>query len=279
MKHCKMKITLVLITSFFVLNVAAQSDAQVPQFCDSVIMNDGSVKLVNVQELTRNKVIYFLCCEDCAVPRELKIKDVDTVIFNPEKKIPEEPKIVEPSPFLAESDTFKKNPIKRYSFYLEGTLPFGAWDYTTEDSYPGGVSNYGHQYTTIGIGISVGNKWYFSKNERYKTGIIVNYARAEFTTQVWYLDPLHIGWANAWKRKNGSIAEFNLSVGPRLNFDNISEVGFAISPELKFRVKGALFGIAYDYGRKVYSSSYYPGYSMTNTTNSHMLRFSAGFFK
>lgn len=271
-----MKILLVLLISFFIVNLNSQLHSQTYSICDSVVMNDGTVEMVKVKELKRNKLIYFLCCENCAVPREKKRNEIDTIIYYQKKEKPQQNSAIEVVNHEGKTGLAKKEGIKRYSFYMEGTLPFGAWDYQSEDVYEGETYIYNHGFSSIGIGISLGNKWYFSNGERYKTGIIVNYARAEFTLEVWYLDPLHIGWANVWKRRNGSLAEFNLSGGPRLDFADFRHVGFAISPELKFRVKGALFGIAYDYGRRVYTEQY----SFTRkTTNSHMLRFTAGFFK
>ena len=45
-------------------------------------MVDGSVNVVQIQEVKNRKLIYTLCCEDCAVPREFKLKNVDTLIYN-----------------------------------------------------------------------------------------------------------------------------------------------------------------------------------------------------
>jgi hypothetical protein len=50
------------------------------------VFNDGSVKVVQIQKVKSNKVVYFLCCNKCVAPREFKRHNIDTIIYNTEKK-------------------------------------------------------------------------------------------------------------------------------------------------------------------------------------------------
>ena len=74
------------LTSFIIAlgfqTIYAQSDSSGTILCDSVVMVDGSVNVVQIQEVKNRKLIYTLCCEDCSVPREFKLKNVDTLIYN-----------------------------------------------------------------------------------------------------------------------------------------------------------------------------------------------------
>ena len=37
---------------------------------------------MQVREVKRNKIVYYLCCENCGVPREIAMSEVDTIVFN-----------------------------------------------------------------------------------------------------------------------------------------------------------------------------------------------------
>ena len=69
------------------IQVSAQSEGKVSLQCDSIIFSDGTAKLVQVKEVNRRKVIYTLCCYDCAVPREFKKNEIDTIIYFQDKWI------------------------------------------------------------------------------------------------------------------------------------------------------------------------------------------------
>lgn len=69
-----MKTYLIILATLFSHAISAQIQENDPIQCDSVIFLNGTSKLVQVQEVTRKKIIYTLCCADCAVPREFKKK-------------------------------------------------------------------------------------------------------------------------------------------------------------------------------------------------------------
>jgi hypothetical protein len=61
--------------------VYAQTEEKRGLQCDSIIFMDGTAKLVQVKEVNRRKIIYILCCYDCAVPRKFKKNEIDTIIY------------------------------------------------------------------------------------------------------------------------------------------------------------------------------------------------------
>jgi len=81
-----MKFLTTLLTSMFAFCINAQTDSNTGLNCDSVKLLSGDVNLLQVQEIKRTKIVYFLCCEDCAVPRTMKLNLVDTIIYSPESK-------------------------------------------------------------------------------------------------------------------------------------------------------------------------------------------------
>lgn len=76
-----MKILFTVLALLAIQIVDAQSTSNSEALCDSVLLSNGTVKLLNIQETKKNKITYFLCCDDCAVPRELMMSDIDTIIY------------------------------------------------------------------------------------------------------------------------------------------------------------------------------------------------------
>ncbi|MDC1245271.1 hypothetical protein N8Z79_07440 [Crocinitomicaceae bacterium] len=101
-----MKFFITVVAVFIFQRIHAQSDTN-HVLCDKVVMNDGSVEIVQIQEVKRNKVIYVLCCEDCAVPREFKRKNIDTLIYNPKHRIATEVSIEKPKLVELKTDPYK----------------------------------------------------------------------------------------------------------------------------------------------------------------------------
>ena len=54
--------------------------------CDTIFLKSGKRILAQIVEVKRKKVIYVLCCEGCAVPREVKFDKIDTIFYAPEPK-------------------------------------------------------------------------------------------------------------------------------------------------------------------------------------------------
>ncbi len=50
--------------------------------CDSIILNSGETLTCLIQKLEKRKIIYFLCCDVCAVPREIKMELIDTILLS-----------------------------------------------------------------------------------------------------------------------------------------------------------------------------------------------------
>lgn len=51
--------------------------------CDSIVFKNGDVVIGRISQVKRKRIIYIMCCEECAVPRELDRSLVDTIIYNP----------------------------------------------------------------------------------------------------------------------------------------------------------------------------------------------------
>ena len=90
-----MKTLLFLLLILFANGTNAQNKDIPILLCDSIILIDGSVKLLQIKEIKRKKIVYILCCDKCAVPREMKRSDVETIFHNQERIIIEEKKIAE----------------------------------------------------------------------------------------------------------------------------------------------------------------------------------------
>ena len=63
----------------------SQTDTINNLICDSVVMKNGSTQMLNVQEINSKNIVYFLCCDGCAVPRKLSKNEIDSVYLNPNK--------------------------------------------------------------------------------------------------------------------------------------------------------------------------------------------------
>jgi hypothetical protein len=50
--------------------------------CDTLVLSSGDTMTCLVQELKKRKIIYFICCDVCAVPREIKRALVDSIILS-----------------------------------------------------------------------------------------------------------------------------------------------------------------------------------------------------
>lgn len=87
-----MKVLITLIFVAFIQSNYAQSDTISNILCDSVVFNDGSVKIVQIQKVKSNKVIYLLCCDICTLSREFNRSNIDTIIYNTRKKKTKEKK-------------------------------------------------------------------------------------------------------------------------------------------------------------------------------------------
>ena len=50
--------------------------------CDTLVLDSGEKMTCLVQEIKKRKIIYFICCDVCAVPREIKRTLVDSIILS-----------------------------------------------------------------------------------------------------------------------------------------------------------------------------------------------------
>ena len=50
--------------------------------CDSITLKSGETMTCLIQQIHKRKITYFICCDVCAVPRDLKRQLVDTIILS-----------------------------------------------------------------------------------------------------------------------------------------------------------------------------------------------------
>jgi hypothetical protein len=108
-----MKLLLSILFFGFLVSICSQKEHPIDLHCDSVFFNDGSVQIMQVKEIKKNKLIYVLCCENCAVPRKLKLSDVDTIIYN---QTITEKTIQETEGLIKATETHKKKILFSSSF-------------------------------------------------------------------------------------------------------------------------------------------------------------------
>ena len=109
-----MKFLITLVTALCFQIIYAQPDTN-SVLCDSVVMIDGSVQIVQIKEVKKTKVIYIICCEACAVPREFKRKNIDTLIYNHENIATTETPVEEPQVVEVKTD-----PSKYFEVEIDG---------------------------------------------------------------------------------------------------------------------------------------------------------------
>lgn len=74
-----------LILSLFPLQFKSQTlddSTKTALECDSIILNSGETMTCLIQEIQKRKITYFICCDVCAVPREIKRELIDTIILS-----------------------------------------------------------------------------------------------------------------------------------------------------------------------------------------------------
>lgn len=78
-----------LILSLFPLQFKSQTlndSTKTALECDSIILNSGETMTCLIQEIQKRKITYFICCDVCAVPRDIKRELVDTIILSSASK-------------------------------------------------------------------------------------------------------------------------------------------------------------------------------------------------
>jgi hypothetical protein len=122
-----MKLLLSILFFGFLVSICSQKEHPIDLHCDSVFFNDGSVQIMQVKEIKKNKLIYVLCCENCAVPRKLKLSDVDTIIYN---QTITEKTFQETEGLIKATETHKKKNIVQLQLH-----PLSRWNFGTPAGY------------------------------------------------------------------------------------------------------------------------------------------------
>lgn len=149
--------------------------------------------------------------------------------------------------------------------YIYGALYGSQSIYTYKSYYPDYYGNYNNTWTDAkpGIGIQVGNKWYFGgiSTKNVSFGINAIWIRAHFTVTDDIIpeaqfSPLNMGFTNLIKLDENNAIEFNLNFGGTMRIDDFDVDPFNnfsanINPEVVFRMKRFRVGLGYIYTSNV----------------------------
>lgn len=132
-----MKLLLSILFYGSFVSIYSQKDHLFDLHCDSVFFKDGSVQMVQVKELKKNKLLYVLCCENCAVPRKLKLSNVDTIIYG---QITADKPVHEIEEVKNAPETHKKREKKKMVQRKKNIVqlqlhPLSRWNFDTPSGY------------------------------------------------------------------------------------------------------------------------------------------------
>jgi hypothetical protein len=237
---------------------------------DLIIKNNGEKIEAKVNEISTTLIRYRNFSQPNGPDRSIEISKVKEIIYEDgqfekfDHRVIDEiddtlkfKSTVQNTPPLTPEDELKnhlrKDPIMKSGLAFEGV--FGA---TISPS----------SLTYISLNLEISNKWYFNKNNQWRTGLQVNWIR--FGNNIAsnnnidnnsgpilfgpiFFSPLNLGWTNVLRVKETMGVEANITGGVAVASDSnegslLEDLiigGFSISPEVKFRLKKMSFGLDY----------------------------------
>ena len=198
---------------FLSFQIYGQTEKKSSLQCDSIIFLNGTAKLAQIKEVSRRKIIYIKCCCDCAVPRELKKNEIDTIIYfqeewidqptqyldnlpkheevTPLKVKPTSARINKNSLFVNASPLILNNTINvNYERILIGNENISAFAKVGIGGFINIYGSGGYTMTQIGL-VTEGNKHHFE----ISAGRIIEYPKIGYSDRpIGYPYAANIGW-------------------------------------------------------------------------------------
>jgi len=239
---------------------------------DVIVKKDGTKIEAKVIEISPTSVRYRNFTQPEGPDRMISTSSLKEIVyedgqFDDFSKIEEQSVPTKVAPVKNPRESKKENdPLLSSGFFIDGLI--GYAELTREDY---GTGNYIYDpygnliYVTqvskssyLSLALRLGTKWYFGQREKWRPGLQVNWLRLNM-----YLDTdnpesliigpknlsfCNIGMANIIKFNDNMGLELNFTTGLNTGIDldyGRFDVGIAIAPEVKFRLKNIAIGLDY----------------------------------
>ena len=243
-----------LTTALFLISSSLYSQ-------DIIFKITGERLEVKVKEISNSTIRYRNFSQPNGPDRVIEISEVKEIIYEDgqyekfDTRVIDEfddtlttKSVVQKTPPTTSEDDLntkpRKDPIMKSGLSVEGI--FGA----TISSSP---------ITYVALNVKLANKWYFNRNDQWRTGLQVNWLRvginidpSDFFLSLLLgpktFSPLNIGWANVFRLKENRGLETNITGGGTVGLDildGFSMGGYSINPEVKLRMKKLSLGLDY----------------------------------
>lgn len=226
---------------------------------DYILKKDGIKLEVKVNEISSSYIKYRNFSQPGGPDRIIEISNVKEIIYEDgqiekfNNQVIDElddslTSKVQKTPISAPEEDVKTKPrkdlIMKSGLSIEGI--FGAAISSSPITY-------------VSLNVKLANKWYFNKNDKWRTGLQVNWLRVGINIDPsdFFLSlilgpktfsPLNIGWANVFQLKENRGIETNITGGGTIGIDvldGFSMGGFSINPEFKYRLNKLAIGLDY----------------------------------
>ncbi len=245
-------------------------------FCfsqDVLVLKDGSKIEAKIVEITSTSIKYYKFSQLEGPIRIAEKYEVSEIIYQngESEKFDVQAPTTRPTQGRSEPVARPPKPIKDpvlgRGFFIEGFI--GVTEYTDRASYYAYdylssqspmLINYTNRNNYMTIGLRLGNKWYFGKNEKWKPGFQATWLRfgihvGDGDTEDVFAGPrtisiANIGMCNIFKFNEKLGLEANFAVGPTLNIDVVNgglSQGYSFSIESKLRLNRFSVGLDYQY--------------------------------
>lgn len=258
-----MKYFLIILVSFFTINLTAQNTNERISAIDKEIKlaldNDNFQKAA---DLKKEKILVVQIEEAISNEDYQKAADLKEDLSNlKEGNTYSEIKTKENISTNSKND-FKDERtslIMKHGFFIDGLIG-------------GRIGNiYNPSIGTFGF--KLGNKWYFGKNKIYRPGIQLTAIKANLAYNInneylgVIISPANLGFANVFEFTENIGAEVNLNVGMTMMYDILYQgnsnidayFGVSVTPEVKFRYKQFAVGFEANISNYFYQNQNFYG--------------------
>lgn len=241
---------------------------------DVLVLKDGSKIEAKIVEITSTSIKYYKFSQLEGPIRIAEKYEVSEIIY----QNGESEKFDVPAPVtlttqgrsepVARPPKPIKDPVLGRGFFIEGFIgvteytdrsTYNGYDYLSSDYTPYSLTTTRrNNYMTIGV--RLGNKWYFGKNEKWRPGFQATWLRfgihvGDGNTEDLLVGPrtisiANIGMCNIFKFNEKLGLEANFAVGPTLDIDLVNggfSQGYSFSIESKLRLNRFSLGLDYQY--------------------------------